>query len=337
MNQEHGEPVEPAPLPRAELSWVGSSLLLFLQDAGTWVAAVIIFATVSAVMVVAFGILITNRQEAMQAHLHMLSQIHLHRPGLQSRYWVLVGSFLGGMVPLFVILGLWGVFQLTCLVGLGVKKVRGEPITLVDAFTGVESYLNVLMTSLLITLVEILPLSAFAYVGFTAVLLGNIGMAVFMGVLAGLFMVFIGALFLPAYALAVQGVPALQALELSVEGMRPSLISGIDILLIFALLLIASALTCFSGLLIVYPMLYLLIAIASRVIIERPEPVAEVDPGPQGPQVFEEWPDEREKRKAAPVYRPVYYGRGIAAKAPQTDSQGGPKPAQDDAKPPEAQ
>ncbi|MGO8673213.1 MAG: hypothetical protein ACLQVD_17875 [Capsulimonadaceae bacterium] len=318
-----------APVPRVRMGWIGEAFVLFLQDAGTWIFAVVVFAVISAVISLAFEILKPNQD--LQTVTQLTSML-ARRTGNLPQMWALIKVLARDMAPFYLLQIFWSAFELACFTRMAVMKVRGQPISLAIIFAGVENYLNVLLLYVLVLLVAFLPLLAFAYVGLTAAFLGQSAIVMAMWGFAALFLLAIGAVFLPACPLAVQKIPAWQALALSVDYMASHQIQAFGLLLAYGMLVLVSALPLGLGVLVTYPMLFLIMAFACREIVERPAP----KPVPVAPK-FDEWPEHgRDKRLPTISYKPMFYGANIVpqtAAPPEPPADGPPAEQEEGHKP----
>ena len=155
-------------------------------------------------------------------------------------------------------------FIYACLFNLALRQIDGELITFADIFRGSRFYGQMFLLNLLLTVTTI----------------------------GGIFVCCVGfivptALLFPAFALIADGQNASTAISLSIGATRVDWLNAILFVCVFWLLMLASAIPCGLGLLVTFPMMFLVGAIAMRDLIGGTGPSTSSIGGPIDPR---QWP-----------------------------------------------
>jgi uncharacterized membrane protein len=230
---------------------------------------------------------------------------------IKEEYWLflgitLIGMFLAGLVPFYILLGpmMCGIYL--CLL----RRDAGQRVTFDMLFKGFDYFAQ----SLIATLIMVVPIllvavplyvayfiALFAVIGTTAspppgrppdltafwVLMGSsIGVAIVITLISML----VFALFVFIYPLIVdRGLSGWEAVKLSVRAVRANFGGILGLLLLGWLLGMVGQMACFVGVYLVYPIIFAMIVVAYRQVFP-PEGSVLFEPPPNWPPALEPAP-----------------------------------------------
>jgi len=238
---------------KVRFEWIGESWELFKAQWSTWVLSGLIFGAIyiAVVLAVAVPLGLWDQWRYLVSHpatgggFPSSSSAPSSDPLAQLLY-----DAVGWAVTAFFYGGLFKMAN---------KQVRGEPIAVGDLFSGGSTFLPMLGFVIVFNILIIFGLMCFC-----------IGMAV------------VYALFWPVFALIADGVSFGNAFSRSFEGMKQDWLMATLYVIVFGLVILASAIPLGLGLLITYPMNYLSTALAYRDMIGMTGPSG----GYPGPGAF---------------------------------------------------
>ena len=292
-----------APPGKVNFGWINEAFDLFKSAAAVWIVAVLVLIFIPAVVGGVIGA-VFGASGAASA-------------GAGSTGFGRPSPFMSGL-PIAVQLvvqvfsAVFQSFMYAGLYGMAVKQVRGEPISFGDIFSGGRYFL---------------PMLGFFIIYGIAFVIGFVLL-----IIPGLI---VASLLLPAYALIADGESLGTAISRSIDGMKRDIWSGIALLFVMGLLLLVSAIPCGLGLLVTYPMLWIISALAYRDMVGMPNEAAPGgygQPGFGAPAAPGVWPPAPSAAPPASPYGqappPTSFGQAPppASQAPPAPSWGQPQP-----------
>ncbi|MEO7718822.1 MAG: hypothetical protein ABIY70_21700 [Capsulimonas sp.] len=225
--------------------WIGESWNLLTQEVSPWIISQIIY------IVAGFAISFVISMILVMVGGGGMSGMWRGQYSSPSQESSIMTNAVSSVFSLAI-----NVFQASAYYRMAVKQVRGEPITLNDAFNGATGYWQML--------------AAF-------ILFGLLSFAGLLACVVGVF--FVTGLLMPALALVADGESAPRAISRSWDAMKVDWVNAGLFSILFAALYLVSMIPCFLGLLITIPMMYLIAALAYRDMIGMPARFAPMDYG----------------------------------------------------------
>ena len=227
---------------RVNFGWINEAFELFKANAGTWIVATLAFFFVPVLIGFIIGLVFGVANAASGS---------AGRPGGFGPSAFSNGLPVGLNALIQIASLAYRAFISGGLYRMAVKQVRGELISISDIFSGGQYFLPMLAFMILYAIA--------ATVGFLLL------------IVPGLLVI---SLTLPAYALISDGVSLGDAVSRSVDGMKRDMWNGVAFMFVMGLLILVSVIPCFLGLLVTYPMLWLVSALAYRDMVGMPGPAS---------------------------------------------------------------
>lgn len=290
----YGRPLR-GPTGQATLDWISEAWTLFSQNAGTWIAAILVSAVLPLViyMIASMGMGLGMMGAIIAAQ-------NSGKANPANPFW-LFGALPLAFILVVVVLGfLYTPFMYGGIYGMAVKQVRGEPIALADIFGGGPVMLRMFGLVCLLYVGGLLLQFAFSTLpalalhlggtaggssntpGFPSMAQGGAAIGFLFLYLIALFAYY--TLILPTLAMVADRKGVFAAIGLSVAGMAKDIGRGALVVFVLGLLLFISAIPCGLGLFVTLPMLCLISAIAYRDMVGIDGMVASVTPVYGAPQ-----------------------------------------------------
>ncbi|MGO8671348.1 MAG: hypothetical protein ACLQVD_08310 [Capsulimonadaceae bacterium] len=265
INPAYGKPQPAAPYGVVTLDWIGQAWRLYLEDAGVWVTALIIYGVGYVALALAVHQwLPTSTQPITSVGAHILSANYLITFSLYTAYLLFARASLVHMAVMVV------------------KKERGGVLSLGSAFSGLP-YLghyclcdlphlivnfagNVLIYR---AIIPILTLGNGA-VAPGAVLFQALGGMLGVASIICLVSMAINTLLAPGYAMVCDGAPAGRAIPASIRAMMVQLPRAFGLQFILLILWFPGILSCGLGTLAILPVIWITWALAYRDVIAFP-------------------------------------------------------------------
>lgn len=222
------------PTGRVNFGWIGEPFELFKANAGIWIVATLVLVLVPGVLGFIIGIVFGAANAAAGS-------------GGFGRSPFSSGLPIAVQLVVQLVTAAYQAFLYGGLYGMAVKQVRGEPISLGDLFSGGRYFL---------------PMLGFQILYILAVSIGFLLLIV-----PGLL---IASLMIPTYAQIADGVSFSDAISRSIDGMKRDMWNGIAFLFVMGLIILVSLIPCGLGLLVTYPMFWIVSALAYRDMVGMP-------------------------------------------------------------------
>ncbi|MGO8671634.1 MAG: hypothetical protein ACLQVD_09755 [Capsulimonadaceae bacterium] len=268
MNPMYGYSQPAAPTGRVNFDWIGQSWKLFQEDPGPWIAAMAIYGALYIAGVVATEVSMFSTFQRMAV------PPVPPRPGAGFTTTAPWSPYSPYSNPTFLIycgcLLVFVLFAAASMLHMAVKKVKGELISLGDAFSGLPYMGHLFLYSLPLVGLSIVISVAITPLETPMIAAGNYGGLIGLILLMSLFNAVMYAFLIPGYAMVCDGIPAGRALAASIGAMKSQIPITIGLLLVIGIIMVISMLPCFLGLLATYPMMFLVFALAYRDIIGMP-------------------------------------------------------------------
>lgn len=242
----------PAPIyltPKVNFGWIGESWEIFKLGWQPW----IILTGLNIAAFVLFMLIYFASTPQMRMILSGHPQIGAPNPfgpgpGFAIQELTIFGSELIYYVAVFLLT--------TCSIHIAVCQVRGEVVPANEIFAGLKYWPQALF---------------FMFIMWICELAGTLALCVGVFVAIGLL--------LPGLAMVGDGVPALDAVNRSVNAMKSDWLNAALFSFVYLLILVVSELPCYLGLIATYPMMFIISALAYRDMVGMPN----VSPGGYAP------------------------------------------------------
>jgi hypothetical protein len=256
---------------RVNFGWITESWQLFMAHAGIWVAATLALIGPSVILGVGF-------------YVYFLMSMFPRgfpppapAPGVPPSPPPMPPMFAAGNIGKILVLELgvglifavYSAFLYGGMFRMAVRQLRGLPPTYRDIFAGGPLFGRMLGAMFLLGFGAYGLEAICVGPGYAMLFLHANPMAAVIAIVLGFLLVFclwpvLTGLLLPAFALMADGVPVIPALRRSVRAMKGNWLGAAGFVLVLGLLVYASELPCFLGLLATVPMIFLICALAYR-------------------------------------------------------------------------